>query len=135
MQVAFYIGVGGAAGALLRYGLNCTMQYMLGPATLLGTLLANVLGSFCIGMLYVGTGAGTGADTDSGWMSAPLREGLAIGLLGSFTTFSAFSLQTQLLLREGERLHALLYVLLSITLCLVACWIGTQLPRTPFRLA
>ncbi len=104
-----HVALGGAIGAVLRYltGLALAFPY--------GTLAVNVAGSFAIGILWIGlTAKGLGH-----WM--PL---LTIGVLGGFTTFSAFSLDTLRLIEDGRAPAAGLYVLASVTLSLGACALG-----------
>ena len=82
-----------------------------------GTLLVNVLGCALIGI--------AAACTDRAWVK-PL---VMIGMLGGFTTFSLFGLQTLTLLNEGQTLKALAYVGLSIVLCLIAVWLSQMVMR------
>ena len=82
-------------------------------------MVVNVLGSLAIGVLFVATGP------DSRLIvSATMRQFLMVGILGGFTTFSSFSLQTLTLIRGGEMGAALLNVGLSVGLCLLAAWAG-----------
>lgn len=111
-----WIGVAGAAGALLRYATSHGVALMLGRHFPYGTLVVNVLGSFAIGVLFVLLWERAAAD--------PLRLVLVVGLLGSFTTFSAFSLDTWLLLQDGAHLKAALNVLANVSMCLAATWLG-----------
>jgi CrcB protein len=85
------------------------------------TLFVNVLGSLIIGMLA--------AMTESGRWPLPLvaRQFLMVGVLGGYTTFSSFSLQTLLLLRNGAAVTAGLNVLASVVLCVFAAWCGFAL--------
>ena len=102
-QVAF----GGAIGAVLRYLTGLAIAFPF------GTLAVNIVGSFLIGVLWV-------ALADRGqW--APL---LITGILGGFTTFSAFSLDTLRLVNEDRAPMAALYVLASVTLSLGAVALG-----------
>ncbi len=87
----------------------------------LGTLLVNVLGSFAIGYLFVvleGRGIGD-----------PHRAGLIVGLLGGFTTFSAFSLETMQLIERGALKMALLYVASSLIICVFSAYAGIAVAR------
>jgi len=119
------IALGGACGASTRYGLA-----QLVPRTAGGfpwaTLLANVLGCLLIGMLMV-------AVTEV-WTAPPLvRPFLGVGVLGGFTTFSTFAVESQALALEGAAGTALLYVALTPALALVAVATGTALARTVSR--
>ncbi len=111
------IAAGGAVGALLRYGLSFGTHYLFGKGFPYGTLLVNVIGSFGIGLVYI-------LIVERGQLSADWRPFLMIGLLGSLTTFSTFSLETIQLLAVGQLFKAGLNVLLSVVLCLVGCWLG-----------
>ena len=111
---------GGAIGSALRYGLALFVQRSLGASWPFGTLAANVIGSFIIGCAYELLVARE-------VFSEEVRLFTMIGLLGGFTTFSAFSLETLLMFQEGDWLLAALYVVLSVVGCLLAVWAGFQL--------
>lgn len=106
------IALGGAAGSVLRY----LMVSAIGAP--LGTAAVNVLGSFVIGVLFVVIG------NREGW-----HFFLMTGLLGGFTTFSAFSLDTLKLIEAGQPLSAAAYVLGSVALSLIAVALGVALAR------
>ena len=113
------ICTGGFIGTGARYGLNGLVSRAFGETFPYGTMAVNVLGSFAIGAIFVATG------TDSPLIvSATTRQFLMVGILGGFTTFSSFSLQTLALLRDGEVLYALSNVGMSVVLCLAAAWAG-----------
>ena len=115
---------GGFLGTGARYGLNGWISHRYGETFPLGTLVVNVLGSFAIGVIYAATGP------DSRFVVSPdVRQFLMIGILGGFTTFSSFSLQTLALLREGEVGAAIANVTLSVVLCLLAAWAGEELVK------
>jgi fluoride exporter len=126
------VAVGGALGAVLRVMASswiAAWQARLGhhPPWLpldfpLATLLVNVAGSLAIGVLYVLLVERLAA-------SLPLRGLLLAGLLGGFTTFSAFALETLLLVESDEPLRAGAYVLASLVLCLAACLGGALVAR------
>jgi CrcB protein len=107
----FWIALGSALGGVLRFWLSAVVGTRLGQAYL-GTVFVNVSGSFVIGFL-----AALGP--------APLtRQLFMIGLLGGYTTFSSFSLQTLELAHEGRFFAAGQNVALSVALSLVAVWLG-----------
>ena len=106
------IALGGAIGSVLRY----LMVAAIGAPW--GTAAVNVLGSFAIGVLFVLL------DARTGWQLF-----LITGLLGGFTTFSAFSLDTLKLFEAGQPLQAALYVLGSVALSLIAVALGVALAR------
>ena len=120
-QLAF-IAAGGAAGALMRYWMSNGIYALLGRGFPYGTLTVNVVGSLFMGFCYVFM-------IERMDISVEWRAGLLIGLLGAFTTFSTFSIETLNLLEAGEQLKAGLNILLSVTLCIVACWLGMIVGR------
>lgn len=107
------IALGGAAGSVLRY----LMVSAIGAP--LGTAAVNVIGSFAIGVLFVLLGP------REGW-----QVFLMTGLLGGFTTFSAFSLDTLKLVQSGQTLQAAAYVLGSVALSLSAVALGVAIARS-----
>jgi CrcB protein len=114
------VAIGGAVGACLRYGVNELVVNVLGKSFPFGTLLVNILGSFVLGWLYALFSSGVLA-------VSPWRALIAIGLIGAFTTFSTFSLDTVLLLEQGDWLKAIANVLLNVLLCLTLAWLGLKL--------
>ena len=108
---------GGAIGSALRYGLALFVQRSLGAAWPFGTLAANVIGSFIIGCMYE-------LLVSKELFSEEVRLLTMIGLLGGFTTFSAFSLETLIMFQEGDWFVAALHVALSVFGCLLAVWAG-----------
>jgi fluoride exporter len=117
-----YIAGGGAIGAVLRYWVSNIMHDSYGRGFPYGTLSVNVIGSIFIGILYVLT-------LERIENSVELRAGLMIGLLGAFTTFSTFSLETLTLIQSGQQLKAAMNITLSVILCLTGCWAGMVLAR------
>ncbi len=117
-----YIAVGGAAGAVLRYAVSSGVHHWLGRGFPYGTLAVNLSGSLLMGVVYVLLLERM--DSNIAW-----RAGLIIGLLGAFTTFSTFSIETVNLIESGEQLKAMLNILFSVTLCITGCWLGIVLGR------
>lgn len=117
MQMTLAIAAGGAVGALLRYWVSTGVHLLAGRAFPYGTLAVNVSGSLLMGLLYVLIIERM--DVDPLW-----RGALLIGLLGAFTTFSTFSIETLNLLENGEPVKAAVNVLASVSVCIVACWLG-----------
>jgi CrcB protein len=118
-----YVALGGALGSVARYAVSLgaarwvSATFPWGP--LWGTLIVNVAGSFAAGLLA------TLATADGRLALAPdARAFVLVGILGGFTTFSAFSLDTMLLAREGALGVAAANVGLSLVLCLTAVWLG-----------
>lgn len=117
------IAGGGAVGALLRFWMSTGIYGLLGRGFPYGTLAVNVVGSLLMGFLYVML-------IDKLPLGPTWRAALLVGLLGAFTTFSTFSIETLNLMEEGEMIKALLNILLSVVLCLSAAWLGVLAGRT-----
>lgn len=117
------IAVGGALGSVTRYGATIGAHHLFGKGFPYGTLTVNVTGSLLVGLLYVILVERLQATPE--W-----RALLITGLLGGFTTFSAFSLETLLLIEQGEALKSVLNIVLSVVLCLVVAWIGIVIGRS-----
>ena len=113
-----WVAVGSAIGGAGRYWLGGLVAASTGPAFPWGTLVVNVTGCFLIGIIAAPLAP------DSFLGSLAWREFAVVGVLGGYTTFSAFSLQTLELAENGELLRAGLYVLASIALCLAGVWLG-----------
>jgi len=120
-QLAF-IAAGGATGALMRYWMSNGIYALLGRGFPYGTLTVNVVGSLLMGFCYVFM-------IERMDVSVELRAALMIGLLGAFTTFSTFSIETLNLLESGEQLKAGINIILSVTLCILGCWLGMVVGR------
>jgi CrcB protein len=116
------IAGGGAIGALLRFWLSSGVYQLLGRGFPWGTLFVNVLGSFLMGLLFV-------LFLERGLVSSEVRAAVLVGLLGSLTTFSTFSMETLTLIEQADYLKALLNLLSSLLICLLACWLGLVLGR------
>lgn len=114
MNTLFSVAIGGAIGACLRYGVCLAVAFPF------GTLTVNMIGSFAIGVV---------------WIFLPSKElhhwlpFLMTGLLGGFTTFSAFSLDVLRLVEDGRVWAAGSYVTASVVLSLMACAVGLWITR------
>ncbi|MBR59349.1 MAG: fluoride efflux transporter CrcB [Myxococcales bacterium] len=115
-----FIVLGGAAGTGLRYGLAGLGQRLAPGGFPVGTLSVNVLGCLAIGVLAAWFSV-TQAGSD---VREEVRLALLVGVLGGFTTFSSFGLETLRLMQAGQSGQALLYVGLSNGLGLLAVWVG-----------
>lgn len=118
------VALGGAIGASLRYLSGLAILRIAGPAFPYGTLFVNVVGSFIMGLVIAWLAKRTGGS------SAELRLFLATGLLGGFTTFSAFSLDFANLWQRGDTITAFTYVLASVFISILAVFAGLWLART-----
>ena len=122
MYYYLVVAMGGAVGAVTRYWLTVLVQAHNPSGFPLGTFLVNVVGSLLIGVCFVLLAEKLPDDT-------VLRQLLMVGFLGGLTTFSAFSLEALLLLEQGLYNTALLYIVGSVVVCLLAAFIGMQVTR------
>ena len=114
--------LGGGLGAALRHGVNLAVARVLGGGFNYATLFENVSGSLVMGLLV-------GYFTFKGGIPQHWRLFLTIGILGGYTTFSAFSLDTMLLYERGELGLATLYVIASVALSIGGLAAGLALVR------
>jgi CrcB protein len=117
------VAAGGALGSVLRYLVGLWTLRSFGPSFPWGTLTVNITGSFLIGVFAEMIARKFGA-------SAEMRVFLITGILGGYTTFSAFSLDAITLFERGEPVTALIYVASSVLLSAVAVFAGLALMRT-----
>ncbi len=116
------IMLGGSLGALMRYIVSSSITAKLGSSFPYGTITVNVLGSFIMGFLAMFLVEKMGLD--------PLiRLGVFVGFLGAFTTFSTFSMDTLNLFEQGESMHALVNILMSVFFSVLAVWLGVLLGK------
>ena len=116
------VAAGGAGGALLRFWVGQAVYALLGRGFPFGTLVVNVSGSLAMGVLYV-------MFFERYDVAPEWRAALVVGFLGAFTTFSTFSMDTLLLVQQGEHAKAGANVVLSVVLCLAGCWLGMAAAR------
>ena len=122
MEVVLVVGLGGAVGAILRWWVGVLMSHLLAPV-FLGTLVVNLAGSFLVGVLLI-------------WFQGKLpindvlRTGIVVGLLGGFTTYSAFSMEAVDMMMAGFYGRASAYVVVTVAVCLMGTWAGVMLGRS-----
>jgi CrcB protein len=116
------IALGGALGTLMRYGVTIGLAKAVGTAFPFGTLLANALGSLLLGVVAELFSGATLAGTD-------FRLILGVGVMGGFTTYSSFNLETLRMIEQGELLRAGGYVLATVLLCLMCGVAGLGIAR------
>src|SRR4051794_12246675 len=119
MAVYIWITIGSALGGVARYWCSGGIANAFGATFPFGTLMVNVVGSFIIGFFATLTGP-------EGRLLVPpgYRLFVTVGFCGGYTTFSSFSLQTLTLMQDGEWLQAAANIVSSVTLCMLAVWLG-----------
>ena len=117
------VAFGGGLGAALRHLANIGALRLFGPNFPYGTMAVNILGSFAMGVFIEVLARRSGSPNE-------LRLFVATGILGGFTTFSAFSLDFVVLVQRGALSSALFYALASVILSILALFIGLWLVRT-----
>lgn len=122
MRQVLAIAAGGAVGSLLRFWMSNWVHSFADRSFPYGTLAVNVLGCLIMGFLFV-------LFIDRLSDNPILRAGILIGLLGGFTTFSAFSIETFNLIEQGAWTKAVANMSGSLLLCVGATWIGVLLGR------
>ncbi len=121
MQQLLFIAVGGALGALARYGLATRVHALWGGYWPVGTLLVNAMGSLAIGVIFV--------LLERSAIHPDWRSVVMVGFLGAFTTFSTFSLETVELWERGHVGLAVAYGLGSTVLCVCSAAVGVLATR------
>ena len=116
------IAAGGSIGAVMRYLVSTGVYSWFGRGFPYGTLFVNVLGSLAMGLLYE-------LFLQRLSVSPELRAVLLVGVLGAFTTFSAFSIETVNLIEQGYLMKAVANILASVILCVLGAWCGLQIVR------
>jgi CrcB protein len=114
------VAIGGAIGAIARYMTNIGLLRLIGPGFPWGTLTVNVVGSFLMGLAWVLL------DVRGAMRFAPL---VMTGVLGGFTTFSAFSLDAVTMVERGQAGLGLIYVAVSVAASIAALFAGVLIAR------
>ncbi|WP_429816729.1 fluoride efflux transporter CrcB [Ensifer sp. B1-9] len=122
MTHLFLVGAGGAIGSILRYIAGLWAIHRFGPSFPWGTLGVNITGSFLIGLLAEMIMRKFGA-------SPEMRVFLITGVLGGYTTFSAFSLDAITLAERGDVMLSIVYIIASVALSILAVFCGLALVR------
>ncbi len=121
MKLLLLIGAGSFIGGVFRYLLSLLVQAKILSTFPFGTLTVNIFDCFLIGLVF--------GLTDRGDFSQEWRLFLVTGLIGGFTTFSAFSIETVALLGDGQYWHASAYILSSVFIGLIATLIGIAIVK------
>ncbi|HEV8389574.1 MAG TPA: fluoride efflux transporter CrcB [Dongiaceae bacterium] len=122
VAITVWVALGSAIGGVARYWCSGVIARLVGETFPWGTLIVNVIGSFLIGLIATVSG------TDGRFIvPAEARQFLMVGILGGFTTFSSFSLQTLTLARDGQWFLVGANIVGSVVLCLVMVWAGHAL--------
>jgi CrcB protein len=116
IKILLLIGSGGFIGSIFRYLISQSVQNKFLSSFPYGTMSVNIIGSLLIGVVY--------GLVEKGNLSPEARLFLATGILGGFTTFSAFTLDALNLLQEGLWLESISYILLSVVLGVVSAFLG-----------
>ena len=122
MNMVLLVALGGAVGSVARYLMASSVQTATGWNFPIGTVLVNIVGCFLIGILYVLLVARHDPKHE-------LRALLIVGVMGGFTTFSSFSLETVTMAMHGNYGGATLNVVVSVAACLVGTTLGIALAR------
>ncbi len=114
------VALGGAFGALSRFGLNRLVVLYSSHSVLLATFIANTLGCFLMGLAYTAfITRFEGVET--------IKLFVTVGFLGALTTWSTFSMETVILLQQGEFLKGIGYTVLTTVCCFTAFWLGMKI--------
>lgn len=122
MNQLLAIAVGGSIGSILRFLVSSQVYDGFGRDFPYGTVVVNVIGSLLMGLLYQ-------LFLQRYFVSPEIKAALLVGLLGAFTTFSTFSIETVLLLEQGNLFKALMNVIVSVVFCVFATWAGLLIAK------
>ncbi len=120
------VAMGGAFGATLRFLISAGVYQWLGRGFPYGTLAVNIIGSLLIGLMTVALPLQRIA------LSMEYRSAILVGLFGSLTTFSTFSLDNFYLIEQGHFIKAFLNILANVFVCILAVWVGTGIGKALF---
>ena len=122
IRTLFLIGTGGFIGSVFRYLSSIYVNKLFDSSFPYGTLTVNIVGSLLIGLIF-------GFSDRFNWLTPEWRFFLATGFCGGFTTFSTFSYETIILLREGDWFLGFANISFSVIVCLAATFLGNLLVR------
>ena len=122
LKTILLIAVGGALGAVMRFLSQATIYELVGRSFPFGTMFVNVTGSFLMGLLSIFL-------VEKFNLGAERHMAILIGVLGSFTTFSTFSIETLVLSEQGDMFKAFANIMLSVVLCIGAVWTGAYFAK------
>jgi CrcB protein len=122
IKILLLVGLGGFIGSIARY-LTVSVMTKLFPSTFpYGTFAVNIIGCFVIGVFF-------GLSERFAWLTPPWRFFLMTGLCGGYTTFSSFAYENMALLQTAEYRTFALYTLGSLSVSLLAVWVGITLTK------
>ena len=122
LKTLMFIAIGGSIGAVMRFLTQVTVYELAGRSFPYGTLVVNVVGSFLMGLLSIFL-------VEKFDLGAEWHLAILIGVLGSFTTFSTFSIETLVLFEQGDIIKAMSNIILSVTLCVGSVWVGAYVAK------
>lgn len=125
MRNIMYVGIGGFIGASLRYIISISLHKLFGTLLPYGTLMVNALGGILMGYIM-------GLSMNTNLISPALRLFLTTGILGGFTTFSAFSYETVILFSQGSYLLSMVNIVLNLFLGLLGAAAGMMISKMMF---
>jgi len=125
MYLILSVAIGGAIGATSRYILSNAIQNLSSNPFPYGMLLCNIIGSIILGLLYDSL-------TKADFFSDNMKVFLQVGILGSFTTFSAFSLEAFLMFEKSDYITVVIFILLSVVLSIGGLILGVNAIRLVF---
>jgi CrcB protein len=125
MQIILSIACGGAIGAVSRYMVSTFIQNITSTSFPYGMLVCNIIGSMVLGILYDNLSKAT-------LFSDNVKLFIQVGILGSFTTFSAFSLESFLMFEKGDYSSAIIFIILSVVLSILGLVSGIYFYRVLF---